>query len=137
MSIKFSYAVFVSEEFVILPQITVRSLYFNFCTEISGRLRLNLKCSLVFFYMNIVVCHKEYWKMIRNIRFYNSCFKFGCGNKVDENTVKPRKETPTREEAHAVLNLFFTLSIKPFPFPQKRSISVRKTPYLSSKNKKS
>ena len=42
---------------------------------------------LCFFYMNIVACHKEYWKMIRNIQFYNSCFKFGCGNRVDENMI--------------------------------------------------
>ena len=38
-----------------------------------------------FFYMNIAVCHKEYWKIIWDIRFYNSCFKFGCGNIADEN----------------------------------------------------
>ena len=25
--------------------------------------------------------------MIRNIRFYNSSFKFGCGNRVDENMI--------------------------------------------------
>ena len=25
--------------------------------------------------------------MIRNIRFYNSCFKFGCVNRVDENMI--------------------------------------------------
>ena len=137
MSIKLSYAVFVSEEFVILPQITVRSLYFNFCTEISGRLRLNLKRSLVFFYMNIVVCHKEYWKMIRNIRFYNSCFKFGCGNKVDENTVKPRKEAPTREEAHAYLlnkSMAHNKYLIPLLYLLNDCISAKSTPQILSLN---
>ena len=33
-----------------------------------------------FFYMNVVVCRKEHWKMILNIQFYNSC----CANRVDE-----------------------------------------------------
>ena len=40
-----------------------------------------------FFYMNIIVCHKEHWKIIRNIRFYNSCFKFGFGNRVGEDMI--------------------------------------------------
>ena len=51
------------------------------------RIASKFEMFLCFFYMNIVVCHKEYWKMIRNIRFYNSCFKFGCGNRVDENMI--------------------------------------------------
>ena len=37
-----------------------------------------------YLYMNFVVDHKEYWKMVRNIRFHNSCFKFGCDNRVGE-----------------------------------------------------
>ena len=37
--------------------------------------------------MNAVVCNKEYSKMIRNIRFYNSCFKYDCGSRVDENMI--------------------------------------------------
>ena len=37
--------------------------------------------------MITVVCHKEHSKMIQNIRFYNCCFKFGCGNIVDENMI--------------------------------------------------
>ena len=39
---------------------------------------------IVSFFMNIVVSHKEYWEMSRNIRFYNPCFKFVCGKRVDE-----------------------------------------------------
>ena len=35
----------------------------------------------------IGVCRKDYWKMIRNIRFYNSRFKCECDNKVDENMI--------------------------------------------------
>ena len=38
--------------------------------------------SFCFFY---VVCRKKYWEMTRNIQFYNSCFKFDCGNRVEEN----------------------------------------------------
>ena len=37
--------------------------------------------------MNAVVCNKEYSKMIRNIRFYNSCFKYDCGSRVDESMI--------------------------------------------------
>ena len=37
--------------------------------------------------MNAVVCNKEYSKMIRNIRFYNYCFKYDCGSRVDENMI--------------------------------------------------
>ena len=40
-----------------------------------------------FFYMDIVVCHKKYWEMAQNFWFYNSCFQFGCSNRVDENMI--------------------------------------------------
>ena len=58
---------------------TFRNLFFvTFCCreDISS-----------FFYMDIVVCHKEYWEMIQNFRFYNSCFQFGYSNRVDENMI--------------------------------------------------
>ena len=38
---------------------------------------------LSFFYINILVGHKEYWKMIRS-NFY---FKFGCCNRIHENMI--------------------------------------------------
>ena len=37
--------------------------------------------------MDIVACHKEYWKMIRNIQLSNSYYKFGCSNRIDENMI--------------------------------------------------
>ena len=60
---------------------------FKFFYENIRKVALKYETFLCFFYMNIIVCRKKYWKGIRNIRFYNSCFKFGCGNRVDENVI--------------------------------------------------
>ena len=60
---------------------------FKFFYENIRKVALKYETFLCFFYMNIIVCRKIYWKVIRNIRFYNSCFKFGCGNRVDENVI--------------------------------------------------
>ena len=65
----------------------MRNLYLNFSTGVSEKVRHKYATFLCFFYMNIVVSYKEYWKMIRNIRFYNFCLKVGCGNRVDKNTI--------------------------------------------------
>ena len=60
---------------------------FKFFYENIRKVALKYETFLCFFYMNIIVSRKIYWKVIRNIRFYNSCFKFGCGNRVDENVI--------------------------------------------------
>ena len=42
---------------------------------------------LCFFYIGLAGSCKEYWKMIQNVRFYNSYSEFGYGNSVDENMI--------------------------------------------------
>ena len=68
---------------MILSQLTVRSFCLNFSTEISERSRLNIKPPFVSFSslpQRILENDPKY-------PFYNSCFKFGCGDRVDENVI--------------------------------------------------
>ena len=37
--------------------------------------------------MNFVVCHKKYWKLVRNMPLYKYCFSFGCGVRADKNII--------------------------------------------------
>ena len=82
------YALLVLEGFVIpsATALTVCNLYLILYRNIRKVASKYVTC-ICFFYINIVVCHKEYWKIIWDIRFYNSCFKFGCGNRVNENMI--------------------------------------------------
>ena len=69
-----SYTLFVSAEFVILSQLTVHSFLFEFFLGNIRKVAPKYETFFCFFYIDIIACHREYWKMIRVGLFIASCY---------------------------------------------------------------